>query len=182
MRFTKASVAALQLPDGKRDHVEWDDELPGFGVRIRAGGSRTWRIQYRFGSRQRSESLGDIRKVGLEDARKIARQRFAQVELGVDPSAQRSASAVAAALTLARAVERYLADKRDTLRPSTYKASERYFAVHWAPLRSHPIGAITRSVVAARLQEIIRAHGRTSAARARGVLSALFGWAMREGL
>jgi hypothetical protein len=38
-----------------------------------------------------SDSLGDVRKVILEDARKIARQRFAQVELGVDPAAESTA-------------------------------------------------------------------------------------------
>ena len=36
--------------------------------------------------------------------------------------------------------------------------------------------------MAARLQEIIKEHGRTSAARARGNLSALFTWALKEGL
>ena len=36
--------------------------------------------------------------------------------------------------------------------------------------------------MAARLQEIIKEHGRTSAARARGDLSALFTWALKEGL
>ncbi len=68
------------------------DDLPGFGVRLRKGASRpsvAWVVQYRIGAQQRRESLGDVRKVNLDDARKIARQRFAQVELGVDPAAER---------------------------------------------------------------------------------------------
>jgi hypothetical protein len=79
MRLTKNSVAALRPPVGKADHIEWDDELPGFGVRLRGGGAR-WVAQYRVGSQQRRESLGDVRKINLEDARKIARQRFAQAD------------------------------------------------------------------------------------------------------
>ena len=85
MKFTKEALAALALPPGKTDHFEWDDELPSFGVRLR-GRSKRWVVQYRVGTQQRRESLGDVRKVKLEDARKIARQRFAQVELGSDPA------------------------------------------------------------------------------------------------
>ena len=89
MKLTKDAVAALGRPAGKEDHTVWDAELPGFGVRLR-GGSKKWGCQYRINGKQRRESLGDVRKVSLEDARKIARQRFAQVELGVDPAAERA--------------------------------------------------------------------------------------------
>src|SRR6516164_1333066 len=84
MKLTASSVAALMLPEGKTDHIEWDDSLPGFGVRLR-GNSKHFIIQYRVGSQQRHrvgsqqrrESLGDTRKITLEQARSIARQRFA---------------------------------------------------------------------------------------------------------
>jgi hypothetical protein len=80
MKFTKGTIATLSLPAGKVDHLEWDDELPCFGIRLR-GNAKRWIVQYRLGGQQRRESLGDVRKVTLEDARRIARQRFAQVEL-----------------------------------------------------------------------------------------------------
>jgi integrase len=69
------------------------------------------------------------------------------------------------------------------VRPSTYKAAEQYFAIHWKPLRNRPIhgeGKIERADIAARLQELTKAHGRTSAGRARDNLSALYGWAGGE--
>ena len=62
MKFTKEALAALTLPPGKTDHIEWDEELPGFGVRLR-GRSKRWVVQYRVGTQQRRESLGDVRKV-----------------------------------------------------------------------------------------------------------------------
>ena len=105
MKFTKDALATLTLPVGKTEHFEWDDELPSFGVRLR-GRSKRWVVQYRVGSRQRRESLGDVRKVKLEDARKIARQRFARVELGSDPAAERAAAA--ARLTLGEVAARNL--------------------------------------------------------------------------
>jgi integrase len=145
------------------------------------GVSKKWDCQYRVNGTQRRESLGDVRKVSLEDARKIARQRFAQVELGVDPGAER-ARASAQALTLGVVINRYLEARQGRLRPNTLKAATRYFTDHWRPLHVRPLDAIKRADVAARLQELVKAHGRTSAARARDNLSALFVWGMKEGL
>jgi integrase len=83
---------------------------------------------------------------------------------------------------MAKVSERYLDAKRATMRPGTYRDAERYFTLHWAPLRNRPIAEITRADVAARLQVIVKERGPIAAARARDSLSALFGWAMREGL
>ena len=65
-------------------------------------------------AQQRRESLGDTRKVRLDDARKIARQRFAQAELGTDPAAERKrakAAALASKLTLGAVATRYVSEK-----------------------------------------------------------------------
>ncbi len=51
-----------------------------------------------------------------------------------------------------------------------------------ASLRDQPLAEIARADVAAQLQIIAKVHGRTSAARARANLSAMYGWAIREGL
>jgi hypothetical protein len=83
------------MPASKSDHIEWDDSLPGFGVRLR-GTSKRWTVQYRGGTKQRRESLGDVRKVKLEDARKIARQRFAQVEWALSKARPQRDAAVSA--------------------------------------------------------------------------------------
>jgi integrase len=185
MKFTKDTTNALVCPAGKTDHVEWDSDLPGFGIRLRGSGAKSWIVQYRIGRQQRREALGDVRKVRLTDAREAARTIFAQVQLGIDPGAEREkaeAATAAAGLTLAIVIERYLADKQATLRASSYQAATRYFGIHWKPLHDRPIGEIKRAEVAAALQTMIKAHGRVASARARSNLSALFNWAMREGL
>ena len=89
MKLDKKTVAALKLPPSKSEIFVWDDDLQGFGVRLRGAGVR-WIVQYRVGAQQRRETLGDIRKVTLDAARKIARQRFAQAELGNDPVAEKA--------------------------------------------------------------------------------------------
>jgi integrase len=188
MELTDTMAATLEPPPGKIEHFEWDSKLPGFGIRLRKLGaeiSRRWYLQYRVGRQQRRESLGDVRKIRLDAARKIARTRFAQVELGQDPAADRAATRIEAAavkLTVGAVADRYLKAKRDTLRPSTYSSAVRYFELHWKALRQTPIGAVKRADVAAILQEMMAAHGKVAAARARSNLSALYSWAMREGL
>jgi hypothetical protein len=127
-------VAELVLPSGKTDHTFWDDELPGLGIRLRKskrGVSKTYRIQYRVGSQQRSKHL-DVRKVKLEDARKVARQYFAQAHLGVDPAAEKvkaRAAAAAAKLTLASVADRYLAVKQQALQKSAI--SQEFHLASW---------------------------------------------------
>src|SRR5436309_4538776 len=189
MRLTKDTVAALAMPAGKDDYIEWDEDLPGFGVRLRrrpdGGVSKNWVAQYRVGRQQRRPSLGDVRKVEPEAGKKAARKLFAQVELGIDPAAERAkarAEDAAVKLTLKVAVDRYLIDKKDTVRPTTFRAAKRYSENYWRPLHDRPLESIRRADVAARLQEIIQQHGRTTAARARSNLSALYSWAIREGL
>jgi integrase len=192
MKLTKGNIIELKLPPGKNDFTFWDSELPGFGLRMRQGKdgpSRSWRIQYRVGTQQRSKAL-DCRKVNPEDARKIARQLFAQAHLGIDVAADRDkakADAVRAKLTLAAVSDRFLAVKADEMKSGrytekSYVAAERHFRVHWAPLRDRPLDDIKRADIAAILQELTSKRGRSSAAKARDILSGLYRWAMAEGL
>ena len=76
MEFTKDTIAALELPTGKTDLIVFDDDLPGFGIRLRAGGKRVWIAQYRANGAQRRETLGDVRKVDLRAARAAAQGRL----------------------------------------------------------------------------------------------------------
>lgn len=189
IRFTDAYVRRLTLPVGKTDHIAWDPDLPGFGVRLRPGRT-SYVVQYRVGADQRRKSLGDVRKVNVDDARSIARKRFAQVELGIDPDAEedkRRAEQEADGRTFERLVEMYLAAQEarladGTLRRNTYIAEERYLRRHCEPLQKKPVAKITFEDIAALIRKLVKDHGPTSAARARGALSSFFGWCMRQGM
>ena len=189
IRFTDAYVRKLGLPADKSDHIAWDPDLPGFGVRLRPG-KASYVVQYRIGASQRRKSLGDVRKVNLDDARGNARKRFAQVELGIDPDAEegkRRAEQESDARTFEKTVDLYLAAQEarlqnDTLRRNTYVAEERYLRRHCAPLWAKPVGKITFEEIADLIRKLVKAHGATSAARARGALSSFFTWCMRQGI
>jgi hypothetical protein len=49
MKLTDRTAAGLKVPQGKIESIYFDDEVPGFGLRLRAGGSRRWIFQYRLG-------------------------------------------------------------------------------------------------------------------------------------
>jgi integrase len=131
---------------------------------------------------QRRESLGDVRKLTLKDARKAAAQRFAKVELGVDPAVEKAAAQNLDRTKFGVVADRYQAAKKPDLRPNSWNASKRYLEVYWQPLRARAIADITPKIVAPLLTTLIEKHGRTAAARARGVLSAVFAWAIKEQL
>ncbi|SRR5258706_1007986 len=170
--FSDAAVRRLQLPTGKKDHIYWDPEMPGFGVRVRPGKS-AYVVQYRFQKATQRESLGDVRRLTLGEARKVARQYFAKIELVTDPRGdKRKAEQAAAAekLTFKVVADLYLKARETKMRLSTYNAAKAYFEGKWAPLHRKPIGAIDRKTVAEQLRRIIDEHGQTSAARARSNL------------
>src|ERR1700735_1462534 len=89
MKLTDANVARLTLPEGKSELLVFDDMLPGFGVRLRAGGKRTWIVQYRIGPKQRRLTLGTVKTFDSIEARKRAKDTVAKVQLGQDPQAEK---------------------------------------------------------------------------------------------
>jgi integrase len=182
IRFTDAFVRKLALPAGKTDHIQWDPDLPGFGVRLRPG-KASFIVQYRIGSDQRRKSLGDVRKITVEDARGVARKRFAQIELGIDPDAEeekRKTEQASDERTFERVVVLYLEAQKPKMARNTYVAADRYLSRHCGPLQKKPVTKITFEDVAELLRELVQKHGPTSAARARSALTAFFAWSMRQ--
>jgi hypothetical protein len=86
MKLTAKAVNALTLPPGKTDIIHFDDQLPGFGFRIRqgAGGKvlRSWVVQYRRASATRRMLLGSAEVVSAEAARQAARKALGAVANG----------------------------------------------------------------------------------------------------
>ena len=53
MKFTNRTVAVLTLDTSESERIVWDDDIPGLGLRMRAGGSRNWVFQYKIGAKHR---------------------------------------------------------------------------------------------------------------------------------
>jgi integrase len=178
MKLTLATIDGIKLPKSKKDLIVFDEMLPGFGLRIRAGGSRNWIVQYELhGHRQRRVTIGSVKVFSPEEARKAAREILAKARLGRDPQEDKQKAEEQAKLTLKSIIDRYLAEKRPKLRPRTRREIDRYLLKHWKPLHRMPLHEIERKHVAERL-----GGPATAAGRARSTLSALFAWAITEGL
>jgi integrase len=182
MRLNKITASQVELPIGRAEHFVWDDDIPGFGVRLRAGGSRKWVFQYRVGRKQRKLTFGDVSAITAQDARARAAVLHAETKLGRDPAGQKFENRVRAIETFDRALVPYLAHKKAALRPRSYKGVERHLENHCKPLHGLQLASINQRNVAALLAGLAVSSGPTAANHTRASLSSFFAWAMKEGL
>jgi integrase len=88
MKLTKRAIDALKT-DGL-DFVHWDDELRGFGLRIKQSGLKSFLIQFRnVQGHSRRLTVGQYGRMTPEEARREARRLLSDVERGLDPAEQR---------------------------------------------------------------------------------------------
>jgi integrase len=182
MRLNQRTVDTLELPRGKHDLIAFDDTLPGFGLRLREGGTRIFVVQYKLGGRTRRMTLGSTALLRADQARATAIEILAKVKLGADPAGTKALAKVQAGETFATGVRRYLMRQKARLRAGSYIADERYLLGHCASFHPLALTQIDRRAIAERLSEIATNGGPSAADRTRATLSAFFNWAMREGL
>ena len=113
MKLTKANIAKLAMPTGKSEMIVFDEDMPGFGVRLRAGGSVVWIAQYRVGTKQRRVTLGRLSTLDPDAARKAAKQVLAKAGLGQDHQAERRERQARAAVTFKAIADEYLEHARE---------------------------------------------------------------------
>jgi len=183
MKLNRVNVERLALPAGVNDRIIFDDGLPGFGLRIRDGGKRTWIVQYRVGAKQRRVTLGTVKTLNADEARKRARNALSKVHLGHDPQIEKGETRTQSVITLAAIAERYLEERAaNRLKPKTLAEVTRSLRDHWKPLHRLPLAKVARVNVAGELGRIAKEHGPIAANRSRAYLSTLYAWAIGEGL
>ena len=88
MKLNNRNALSLQ-PDPSGDIYAWDDDLPGFGLRIKPSGVRSFMVQYRNSSGiSRRITIGRFGVVTTEEARNLAKRVLADVIKGDDPTAK----------------------------------------------------------------------------------------------
>jgi integrase len=178
MRLTDKAVAALTVPAGRSEIIAFDSELPGFGIRLRQGGSRRFVFQYKIGGINRRITF---READVARARRAAEKFAAKVTLGGDPQEEKATTQAAAADTFKRCLDRYLARPQGKRRPTTIAEIRRHLLVNLAALHSLHIRKIERRRVAEELSNITTERGPVQANRTRSNLIGFFGWCIGEG-
>ena len=149
VKLTQPIVNGLTLPSGKTDAIFFDDDVPGFGLRLRAGGKRSWIFQYQIGTKQRRMSLGTVPALTLTAARKTAAELHARVKMAEDPAAAKRESQRRANDTVEAMLRLFLPEKKQTLRPSSYITLERHMLRYAKPLHGLGVGWSAAAISAA---------------------------------
>ena len=91
-KLTKRVIDAARTAKG--EIFLWDDELPGFGLRVKASGAKSFLVQYRNANgRSRRLTLGRYGVLTVEEAPQEAKLALAEVVKGADPAESREARA-----------------------------------------------------------------------------------------
>jgi len=127
VKLDKRTVDALK--PAEKDRVEWDDELPGFGLRIYASGRKVFVIQYRNSyGRSRRMKIGLYGRMTPKKARSRAKVYLGRVEEGRDPCEQRQEKR--RSRTVRDLAARFMAEHA----PKRAKSTQRNYEIAWRPI------------------------------------------------
>jgi integrase len=201
--ITKRSVDAAK--PGTKDSFLWDDDIPGFGLKITPAGGKIYLFQYRLAAPGTAEfttprryTIGKHGKLTPDQARKEAKRLASLVEQGIDPR-QRELDEVAANDEAARrAIEQARLDgelafenvaarwldhyeNEKGRRPRTVDQARRIIKTRLEPaLKGKPLPLITRTDIQAIIDTIPIKH-RAGRLAVYAYASVLFRWAMERG-
>lgn len=184
MKLTANEVAKIELPAGKSDAIFFDDDISGFGIRLRQGGGKpVWLFQYKIGGRTRRMTFGRYPAMEAPDARKKAKELHAKVGMGGDPASDKADSRARSGETFEACLTLYLGRRRNEtkLRASTYDAIERHLMRNLEPLHKLRIDKVDRRAIALELARLTTESGPIQANRTRSSLVKFLNWCAGEG-
>lgn len=197
-----------QVKPGAKDVFVWDEDLPGFGLRVYPSGRKRFIVQWKRSGRNRRLVLGLYGPLTPEQARQLAKEALAAIGRGEDPAEARDKRK--ADLTLSQLCDRWVEAGCPRARPdarggatlkagtaATYKSAiERHIKPllggrKLGTLRASDIEGFqaavsagrSASTVKTRPRGVARVKGGTGiAGRATSYLAAVLAWGRRMGL
>ena len=181
-KLTKRSIDAFRYRGGW--DVRWDDDIPGFGVRVYPSGKKSFVLSYRNArGKKRLLVLGRYgADLTLDQARTKAIRERGRIAEGTDPVGERKAarSTSITAETPFRDVVHDFIDKYAKIKQRTWKETDRTLRVNCADWLAKPIASITKADVYGLLEGFI-AEGQDAKARVTlAWLRTMFRWAAKR--
>ncbi len=143
LKITKRAVDGDALKPAERERVVWDDDIPGFGVRVHPSGAKAFVVNYRAGNGGRKAPnkrvvVGRAGRITPDQARRMAQELLGRVTAGDDPAGERGE---------ARAL------------PALGEACKDYTTLYLGDWLPRPLDAITRREVEVRFRLLTERHG-----------------------
>ena len=180
MKFTKRSIEMLPVRDERQTF--YDDELPGFAVRVGVSGKKSFYYIYRAGKGRNSVKrwvlLGVFPGLTVEQARQKYKDMAAAVQQGADPSQNIRESKVA--IQIAEALDHFADEYVVKLKPNSidfYKiVIRKHLKQHFGKIKAKDLG----------YSEIARFHASLkdtpyAANRSVNILSVFLNWCELHG-
>ena len=152
-KLTKRSIDQIKV--GKRDFVVWDDTLPGFGLRVKPSGVKSFIVQFRNAAgRSRRMTLGRFGVLTPTQARELARQKLAAASQGDDPVQEMQAARTD--INVKELADRYMEEYASIhKKPLSVAADERSFRLVILPA----IGNLpAKSIIRTDIAKMMHAH------------------------
>ncbi len=130
-KLSKRSVDAAK--PGKVDVFLWDDELPGFGLKVTPAGRKVYVLQARMANRVRRFTIGRHGAPWTPDtARTEGKRLVGMIAAGQDPAAEKEA--LRRDITMSSLCDLYLDEGGKTKKPGTLELERSLIERHIKPL------------------------------------------------
>lgn len=170
MRLTDLQIKKLKAPE-RGQKTYFDEGLPGFGVRVSQGGTKSFVVVQ--GKDRRLRTIGRYPDMALAEARIEAKRTQVDMLLDVAPSAP-----VLPSVSFEQARARFLADSESRNKPRTVEEYRRLLERHF-PF-DKPLAAITRGEIMAVIEGLKSIPSEQKHAFV--AMRTLLNWCLRQGL
>lgn len=178
-------VAIQSLKPGAKSRRMSDGH--GLFIEVTPGGSKLWRVAYRYGEKQRLHAIGPYPEHSLVDARKERTKLRAQLAAGLDPAIEKRREAAAEKQRKVNTLA-VVADDWINRKVAEGKAARTIDKIKWLVkivtdrIGEYPVSDIRASDLLPILRAVEKAGKRETARRLRGTLSEIFRFAVACGL